>query len=387
MSRSDFNTLSDEAFRARFRSWIAQNYPSDLRNPLKRLTGKAARTWLQSQLRDGWRAPGLPAEYGGMGLSMRKQLIYQEELERFGVARPIDHGLRLLAPVLIRYGTEEQKAYYLPRILSCADMWCQGYSEPNAGSDLANLKTAAVLEGDRYVVNGQKIWTTLATDANMIFMLVRTSVQPRKQQGITFLLADLNTPGIEIRPIRTLAGDEHFCEVFFKDVAVPAENVVGRVDEGWSVAKALLGFERFSHGSPELVRYALTVLRDTAAAVGASSSASYLELHGRHASDVADACALYELSCEAAIRGNEPDDSDHDFMMLKLFNAELLQRLTESIQELAGHYGGVIGAAPGIGLKEDLEWLYMIARPVTIFGGTAQVQRNILARRALGLPA
>lgn len=383
MTKADFNTMSDDDFRARFRSWIAQNYPSDLRNPLKRLTGEAARTWLRAQLRDGWRAPGLPAEYGGMGLSLRKQLIYQEELERFGVARPIDHGLRLLAPVLIRYGTEAQKAWYLPRILSCEDMWCQGYSEPNAGSDLANLKTAAVREGSNYVVNGQKIWTTLATDANMIFMLVRTSKLPKKQQGITFLLVDLSTPGIDIRPIRTLAGDEHFCEVFFKDVVVPAENVVGRVDEGWTVAKALLGFERFSHGSPELVRYAMKVLRETAAAVGGQSSPQYLELQARHGCDVADACALYELTCEAAIRGG---DVEHDFMMLKLFNAELLQRLTESIQELAGQYAGVMGSAPALGLQEDLEWLYMIARPVTIFGGTAQVQRNILAQGALDLP-
>lgn len=384
MTDTAFNALPDDEFRARFRQWIAGNYPSDLKNPLKRLTGDAARTWLRAQLRDGWRAPALPVEHGGMGLSLRKQLIYQDELERFGIARPIDHGLRLLAPVLIRYGTDEQKAFYLPRILSCEDMWCQGYSEPNAGSDLANLKTAAVRQRDHYVVNGQKIWTTLATDANMIFMLVRTSVLPKKQDGITFLLVDLKTPGIEIRPIRTLAGDEHFCEVFFTDVEVPAANVVGRVDDGWTVAKALLGFERFSHGSPELVRYAMRVLRATAAAVGAEGTPHYRELHARHASDVADVTALYELSCEQAVGGA---DVEHDFMMIKLFNAELLQRVAESVQELAGQYAGVLGAAPSLGLREDLEWLYMIVRPVTIFGGTSQVQRNILARRALDLPA
>ena len=379
----DFNALPDEKFRVKFQNWISENYHSDLRNPLKRLTDEAARAWLRAQLRDGWRAPSLPAEYGGMGLSLRKQLIYQEELERYGVARPIDHGLRLLAPVLIRYGTEEQKNHYLPRILSCEDMWCQGYSEPNAGSDLANLKTSAVRQGDVYIVNGQKIWTTLATDANMIFMLVRTSTLAKKQEGITFLLVDLKTLGIEIRPIRTLAGDAHFCEVFFTNVVVPAANVVGKVDQGWQVAKTLLGFERFSHGSPELVRYAIDVFRNTAKAMGSDVSARFCDILSKHACDVADSMSMYELICEAAIDGHPVE---HEFMMLKLFNAELLQRLAESTMELAGQYGGVMGAAPSIGLKDDLEWLYMITRPVTIFGGTAQVQRNILAQRALNLP-
>lgn len=379
----DFNAMPDEEFRLKFRNWIEKNYVSELRNPLKRLTGQAARDWLRAQLHDGWRAPALPAEYGGMGLSLRKQLIYQEELERFGVARPIDHGLRLLAPVLIRYGTEEQKRHYLPRILSCEDMWCQGYSEPNAGSDLANLKTAAVRKGDHYIVNGQKIWTTLATDASKIFMLVRTSSTGKKQEGITFLLADLDTPGIEIRPIRTLAGDEHFCEVFFTDVAVPAANVVGEVDQGWKVAKALLGFERFSHGSPELVRYALSVYRRTAASLSLTQTAHYQEAYAQHACDVADASSMYEQICESAISDQQVE---HEFMLLKLFNSELLQRLTASIMELAGQYGGVMGASPELGLSDDIEWLYMIARPVTIFGGTAQVQRNILAQCALGLP-
>lgn len=383
MNRIDRNQLSDDEFRVQFRAWIESNYTSSLRDPLRRLTGEEARQWLKAQHRDGWRAPALPAEHGGMGLSLRKQLIYQQELERYGVARPMDMGLRLLAPVLLRYGTPEQKATYLPRILSADDVWCQGYSEPNAGSDLANLRTAAEDRGDHFVVNGQKTWTTMATDSNMIFMLVRTSTEARKQQGITFLLLDMATPGIRVRPIRTLAGEEHFCEVFFDDVVVPRANLVGEVGDGWAVGKALLGFERFSHGSPELLRHALSVLKRTGTALGLQDDERYREVLERHACDVADASALYEQVCETALAGGQADD---DFSMLKLFNAEATQRISESVQELAGQHGGLMGAAPHLDLPEDLEWLYMITRPLTIFGGTAQVQRNLLAARALKLP-
>ena len=383
MNRIDRNQLGDDDFRVQFRAWIEANYTSSLRDPLSRLTGEEARQWLKAQHRDGWRAPALPAEHGGMGLSLRKQLIYQQELERFRVARPMDMGLRLLAPVLLRYGTPEQKAAYLPRILSADDVWCQGYSEPNAGSDLANLRTAAEDRGDHFVVNGQKTWTTMATDSNMIFMLVRTSTEARKQQGITFLLVDMATPGIRVRPIRTLAGEEHFCEVFFDDVVVPRANLVGAVGDGWAVGKALLGFERFSHGSPELLRHALSVLKRTGVALGLQDDERYREVLERHACDVADASALYEQVCETALAGGQADD---DFSMLKLFNAEATQRISESVQELAGQHGGLMGAVPHLDLPEDLEWLYMITRPLTIFGGTAQVQRNLLAARALKLP-
>ena len=382
MNRFDANSLTDDEFRTRFRNWIAANYPSQLRCPLERLAGEEARGWLRAQHRDGWRAPGLPPEHGGMGLSLRKQRIYQEELERFGIARPIDHGLRLLSPVLIRYGSEAQRAFWLPRLLSCDDVWCQGYSEPGAGSDLASLRTSAELRGDDLVVNGQKIWTSGATDANMIFVLVRTSTEARKQQGITFLLADLRSPGIRIRPIRNLAGDERLCEVFFDHVVVPRSNVIGELGQGWSIAKALLGVERFSHGSPELVNYASAVLRRTGTALGLDDSESYRDLCDRFACDVADATALYEQVCEAALEGI---DASGDSSMLKLFVAELLQRIAEAATELAGQQGGVLGRAAG--LDDDLEWLYMITRPVTIYGGTAQLQRNLIATHLLGLPA
>lgn len=382
-ARPDRDALDDATFRAQWRAWIAANYASDLRDPLHRLTGQAARDWLAAQHRDGWRAPGLAAAYGGMGLSLRKQLIYQEELERHGVARPMDMGLRLLAPVLVRYGTPAQQARHLPRILSGQDVWCQGYSEPGAGSDLASLRTAAADHGDHFVVDGQKTWTTLADDSDWIFLLARTRREARKQEGITFLLADLRSPGIRVRPIRTLARDAHFCEVFFDAVRVPRTQVVGAVGDGWRVGKALLGFERFSHGSPELVRHAFGVLRRTGAALGLQGSERYRQRIERHACDVADACALYEQVCEVALAGGDADDA---FSMLKLFNAELVQRMAESATELAGQSGGILGPARELGLEHDLEWLHMITRPLTLFGGTAQVQRNLIAARSLALP-
>lgn len=379
----DKNTLENDEFRLQWRHWIGAHYVSELRSPLHRLTGTDARDWLRAQHRDGWRAPALDKAWGGMGLSLAKQLIYQEELERFGVARPMDMGLRLLAPVLLRYGNPEQIARFLPNILNASQVWCQGYSEPNAGSDLANIQTTAHETPTDWIVNGQKTWTTMASDSDWVFILVRTSKLAKKQQGISFLLVDLQSPGIEVRPIRTLAGDSHFCEVFFDAVAVPKDQMVGQAGEGWSIAKALLGFERFSHGSPELVRHAFKVFQETAAALQVQDSTHYLHMLEQHACDVADACALYEQMCETTLRGGNASD---DFSTLKLFNAELTQRLAESATDLAAEVGGLLGACPQWGLPHDLEWLYMITRPLTIFGGTAQVQRNVIATRNLSLP-
>lgn len=380
----ELNALDDEDFRQRWRAWIERHYTSPLRDPLHRLTGDGARRWLRALHRDGWRAPALAVEHGGMGLSLGKQLIYQQELERHGVARPMDMGLRLLAPVLLRHGTPEQVSSYLPRILSGDDFWCQGYSEPNAGSDLANLCTEAVDHGDHFIVNGQKTWTTMADDSSMIFLLVRTSRETKKQGGITFLLAEMSSPGIVVRPIRTLSGEAHFAEVFFDGVRVPKANVVGGVGQGWAVGKSLLGFERFSHGSPELARHALRVLRDTGVALGLTGCERYRERVERLACDVADAGALFEAVCSTALAGGSADD---DFSMLKLFNAELTQRIADACVEVAGQAGGLVGAVPALALRHDLEWLTMTTRPLTIFGGTAQLQRNLIATRALQLPA
>ena len=203
-----------------------------------------------------------------MGLDAGKMMIYMEEMERHGVARPPDQGITQVGPLIMRFGTQAQKEHYLPRTLSGEYIWCQGYSEPNAGSDLAGLQTAAVLDGDHFVVNGQKIWTSLADDATHMYLLVRTDKSAKKQQGISFLLVDLKTPGITLRPIRNLAGHEEFCQVFFDNVRVPREKLVGELNDGWTVAKALLGFERLGIGSPRRPQYALNRLEAIARAKG-----------------------------------------------------------------------------------------------------------------------
>ncbi len=203
--------MDDEAFRLALRRWIEANYPPDLRNPPKRLHWRENRVWYLRLAARGWLAPGWPREHGGMGLSAARQLIMIEELERHGCARTNDHGIVLVGPLLIRYGTPEQKAFFLPRILSGEHIWCQGYSEPNAGSDLAALRTEAVADGEDWVVNGQKTWTTLANDANWIFLLVRTDKAAKKQEGISFLLVPMASPGITVRPITNIDLHDEFC--------------------------------------------------------------------------------------------------------------------------------------------------------------------------------
>ena len=253
MPNTDLNQLDDNTFRLQFREWLAEHYPqkwtkSTLR-PFLRFHGPDLRDWFKTLNEHGWRAPDWPKAYGGLELSFRKQLIYMEELNRAGVGRIIDNGGTQLGPTIMKFGTQAQKDYYLPRILNSEHYWAQGYSEPNAGSDLASLRTKADLKDDHFIVNGQKIWTTFAQEATHIYMLVRTGQFEKKQQGISFLLIELDTPGITISPILNIAGETELCEVFFDDVKVPAENLVGELHQGWTIAKSLLGQERpRSHG-------------------------------------------------------------------------------------------------------------------------------------------
>jgi alkylation response protein AidB-like acyl-CoA dehydrogenase len=257
----DLNALSDEAFRQHIRAWIEANYPPELRNPPKRLHWSENQVWYFKLAEKGWLCPSWPREHGGMGLSAGKQIIMVEEYERHGVARTNDHGILMVGPLLIAHGTQDQRDFFLPKILAGEHIWCQGYSEPNAGSDLASLRTEAVADGDDWIINGSKIWTTLANDANWIFLLVRTDKTAKKQEGITFLLVPMDTPGITVRPIWTIDLHDEFCEVFFDNVRVPQKWTVGQVNQGWTMAKALLGHERIYLGSAKLSQYALDRLK------------------------------------------------------------------------------------------------------------------------------
>jgi alkylation response protein AidB-like acyl-CoA dehydrogenase len=332
----------------------------------------------------GWIAPAWPVEYGGMGLSASKLLIFLEEQERHGIARFQDHGILMIGPILMRFGTEDQRRRFLPGILSCDEIWCQGYSEPGAGSDLASLRTRAVADGDHYVINGQKIWTTLAQDATHIFVLARTDPDAKKQAGISFLLADISTPGIEIRPIRDIAGHEEFCEVFFDDVRVPAGNLVGGVNKGWTVAKSLLGFERVSLGSPKFAEYGLHVLVETAEAAGVLDDPVFRDKLAGLQLDVAHLANAYSHFAGLLTR-DAPLGAE--VSLLKIWSTETFQRIADLITETAGAAGGLSGEVELGRARINLLAPYYKARPATIYGGSNEIQRNIIARHVLGLPA
>jgi alkylation response protein AidB-like acyl-CoA dehydrogenase len=382
----DLDGMEDSAFRQHVRQWIEANYPEEMRFPRRRLHWHENKPWYMALSRQGWLAPNWPREYGGMGLGATKQLIMLEELERHGCARVSDMGLIMLGPLLIKHGTEAQKQRFLPRILSGEDIWCQGYSEPNAGSDLAALRLDAADAGDHWVLNGQKTWITLANDANWIFVLARTDKSGKKQQGISFLLLPMDAPGVSVRPIINLDLHDEFCEVFFDNVRVPKDMVVGEVHQGWTYAKALLGFERIAIGSPKLSSNGLARLKALAESMGRGEDLAFLDQYARFSMELADLKALYESFVDKLRRG---ETLGPDVSILKIVQTELFQRITDAMLEIAGENAGLLdpmaGEGPGEGLHPAGQFL--LARPATIFGGSSEILRNILARNLLDLPA
>lgn len=376
------DALSDEQFRGEIRQWIASNYPADMvRYPARRLFWHENKPWYMTLAAKGWLAPSWPREHGGMGLSGNRQLIVIEEIERFGAARVNDQGLIMLGPLLIRHGTSEQKAFFLPRILSGEHVWAQAYSEPEAGSDLAALRLDARDDGDHFVLNGQKTWITLGTDANWVFVLARTNKEVKKQEGISFLLMPVDTPGITVRGITNLDMGDEFAEMFFEDVRVPKDMVVGEVDRGWTYAKALLGFERIAIGSPKLSSSALDRLARLADAMGVADDPEYRAALTRFSLDLADLKQLYAVVI-GKVKRDEPADTE--ITILKLVQTELAQRITEQALAIAGGNAGRLHAMRG-GLQPAGQ--YLLARSGTIFGGSSEILRNILARATLGMPA
>jgi alkylation response protein AidB-like acyl-CoA dehydrogenase len=375
------DALPDEAFRLEVRRWVEANHPPELRNPPKRLHWSATRAWYMTLAERGWLAPGWPREHGGMGLSPAKQIIMIEEFERHGCTRTNDMGVVMIGPLLIRYGTDAQKQRFLPAILAGEHVWCQGYSEPNAGSDLASLRTTAVLQGEHYVVNGQKTWCTLGMDANWIFLLVRTDASAKKQEGISFLLVPMDSPGVTVRPIVNLDLSDEFCEVFFDEVRVPAENLVGEPNKGWTMAKALLGFERIFLGSPKQSSYALARLRQLAQRTGVWDEPGFADRYAALRCDLEDLKALYETHVERLRRG---EGLPPDVSMLKVIQSELFQRITDTMLEVAQESGALLEPMGG---NRELHpaGLFIQARPTTIYGGSNEIQRNIIAKDVLGL--
>ena len=383
------------AFGAEVRDWLHANLTPELRAAAARATSvftdlPYALDWQRILHRQGWAAPLWPADYGGPGWSEAERQIFDAECVVAGAPNLSPMGLRMVAPCIMRFGTAEQKAHYLPRILSGEDYWCQGYSEPQAGSDLASLMLSAVRDGDDYVLNGSKIWTTHAHHATHMFALVRTERAERPQAGITFLLLPMATPGISVRPILTLAGDHDFNQVFFGDARVPVSGRLGDEGAGWGVAKYLLEFERAA-------AYA-TGLRGNWARLRAGAAADGL-LAGSLARRLAemameiDAIAALEARVFAMMAGGgNPGPLSS---LLKVQGTECQQRLQELAIEIAGPYAaldqftarqpGSATEAIGPGDAMLAAPRYLNGRAASVYGGSNEIQRGIMARMLLGV--
>jgi alkylation response protein AidB-like acyl-CoA dehydrogenase len=390
---------ADTAFREEVREFLARSLPPEIKRKVElglELAREDYVTWQKILYEKGWIAPNWPAEYGGTGWSPMRRYIFEEELALASTPRIIPFGLQMVAPVIIAFGSDAQKKYHLPRILATEDWWCQGYSEPGAGSDLASLKTRAVADGDHYLVNGAKTWTTYAQHADMMFCLVRTDDSGKKQEGISFLLLDMKSPGITVRPITTIDGGQEINEVFFDDVRVPRRNLVGEQGKGWTIAKFLLGHERAGIAAVGRSKKQLERVKEIAG-LELSDGRPLIE-QDRFRDKVAgveinllalESVVLGVLADEAAGRAPGPEAS-----LLKIEGTELQQAITELLLEAVGNH-----AQPY--LPESLEpgWNeapvvpdyaatvaphYFNWRKASIYGGSNEIQKNIIAKMVLG---
>lgn len=381
---TDWNALSDEEFRFEAIAFFERHFPKALLFLMRRPRKADIYEYMKTCSKYGWLAPAWPRKWGGMELSASKQVILLEERERIGVTRVLEHGLNLLGPALMKFGTEEQRKKYLPPILAVDYLFCQGYSEPNAGSDLASLQTKAVLDGDHYVVSGSKIWTSLAQDANHMFLLARTDPDVKRQSGITFFILDFKTPGVTIKPITNITGYPEFCQIFFDNVRIPRENIVGGLNNGWTVAKGLLGFERLGVGSPRQAFYPMSKAREIATARGMWDDAEFRSKYTRLELDVGDLVLLFQRYADVIARGETPGPG---MSMLKIWASESTMRLSALLIEIAGSSGSLSAEDVQFGdITANIAGSFYTLFPATIAAGANDIQRNILAKNALGLP-
>jgi len=380
----DYSALSVEEFRALVREWIEANYPADKRFIVSRIGMDEIGDWVRALGRKGWLCPSWPREWGGMGLPIRKQLVMMEEMARYGCARYPDQAINHVGPLLMHFGTEAQKARHLPKIATGEEIWCQGYSEPGAGSDLASLQCKAVADGDDFIVTGEKIWTTLATCADWIFTLVRTDNSGKKQQGITMLLIDLRSPGVTVRPIESFTGEVEFAQVIFDSVRVPKENVVGAVNEGWTIAKSVLGHERVIVGAPIICMTALRQLEHLGQSRGAFADASFVDRYAELRLELYSLTNLFESFVQ---RIEDGEEIGPDVSLLKIVATELQARISEEILSVAGDAARIARPIELPDMIVDPIALYAAARVPTIYGGANEVQRNLIAKAVLQLPS
>ncbi|MFB0874054.1 MULTISPECIES: acyl-CoA dehydrogenase family protein [unclassified Sphingobium] len=380
----DYAAMDPAAFRLMVREWIQANYPEDKRYIVRRMGMDEIGDWVRALGEKGWLAPSWPREWGGMGLPIRQQIIFMEEMARHGCARFPDQALNLVGPLLMAFGTPEQKARHLHRIARGEEIWCQGYSEPVAGSDLASLQCKAVRDGDSFVVTGEKTWTTLAFCADWIFTLVRTDNSGRKQEGISILLIDLTSPGVTVRPIESFTGEREFAQVVFDNVRVPIANLVGDVNRGWDMAKSVLGHERVMVGAPIIPMMALGQLEDLMEQIGAFDDAAALDRYAALRLDLHDLTTMFE---EYVHRIEDGKPIGSDVSLLKIRATELYAAISEEILLLAGDRALIAQpiVLPG-NVVFPLE-IYAASRVPTIYGGANEVQRNMIAKSVLRLPS
>ena len=344
---------------------------------------EAANAWLAALAERRWVAPQWPAEYGGGGLSSMEQFILNQELARAGAPGVGGSGIGLLGPTLIVHGTEEQKARYLPAILNGETAWAQGYSEPSAGSDLASLQTRAVRDGDEFVINGQKIWTSGAHTADAIFLLARTDPSAPKHRGISFLLVDdIKTPGLSVRPLIDMGDHHYFNETFFEDVRIPARNLVGEENRGWYVGMTLLDFERSNIGGAVGSRRMIAGLIDDLGDAAAGATATHA-VRAEIADRYIETEVMFQFSFRIISMQNRGLVPNYEASMSKLFNSEISQRLSLTGTRAFGLHANRWGDGSAASRYSDA---YVRAVPATIRGGTSEVQRNVIATRGLGLP-
>ncbi|MBX9846405.1 MAG: acyl-CoA dehydrogenase family protein [Xanthobacteraceae bacterium] len=378
------DTPQEAQFRNEVRTWLEANLPHALRGRTTRPHPDELMPFYHTLSRKGWIAPHWPKKYGGMGATLNEQIIMAAEMAHVGAPNLPVQGLNHIGPILMEFGNEAQKARHLPPIIEGSLIWAQGYSEPGAGSDLASLSTRAVPQGDHFVVNGQKIWTTWAHHADWIYALVRTDpeAQPR-HAGISFLLIDLHSPGIKVRPIKTIAGDDEFAEVFFDNVVVPAENLVGKLNDGWRIANALLGHERIATSNPQFSLMALERIRTMARASGVIADPAFQDRLAAASINVTALSALFSHAVELA---NSEKSPGPEASIIKIYGSELLQSLNELLIEAAGGFASADKPIATQFGEVDVATPFLQARRVTIYGGSSEIQRNVVARRVLNLP-
>lgn len=384
------------AFRTEVRGWLADNLPPDLRQAHDRATSvfvdkQFNLAWQAILLRKGWVAPHWPTEHGGTGWNEAQRYIFASECARAGAPSLAPMGLKMVAPVIMKYGSAAQKAWYLPKLLSGEHYWCQGYSEPQAGSDLAALQLRADSDGDDYLLNGSKIWTTHAHVANQMFCLVRTSRDGRPQEGITFLLLEMATPGITVKPIISIAGDHDFNQVFFDNVRVPKANRLGDEGRGWTVAKTLLEYERAAAYAAGLIE-ALAEVRAAAKEADLLGDPAIRRRFAELDSQVRTIHAVEDMVLAAIGEGRDPGPASS---MLKVQGTECQQGIQELAVEVAGIYAAPYqyearqaGSNEGfVGPESALTATarYFNGRAASIYGGSNEIQRNIMAKLVLGL--